>query len=205
MSTNVISIVCPATDADIQAFIDGNNTLLSCPLSQAPFLVNTTLLKARSLGNTLAAVAYGIAILLYLSCIGHLQCRSTQFLEFKRKWGPYAYITGMIGLSTVAFLQSTIYITTSNSIIHAEQIHNFADTMMACGCSVPVLFTIWMADGLMVSSNYPETIQRDVLNFLCSYIIRSACISELSHSGDTSYLLSLVLYFWFPWVYILFN
>ncbi len=149
---NNFVIACIATYADIQAFMHENGTMKGCPLSRAPFLVDTSLLKARILGNTLAATAYGIAILLYFICLGHLRRRPTHFLNFKRKWGPYAYTTIMIGLSTAAFLQSTNYVTTSTSLVHAEQIHNFADILMACGGPLPILFIIWMADGLMVSN-----------------------------------------------------
>lgn len=150
---NNFIIVCPATYTDLQALTLGNNTLLGCPPSPGAFLVDTSLFKARSLGNTLAAVAYGIAILLYFNCVGHLRRRPTQRLEIKRKWGPYAYITGMIGLSTAAFLQSTIYATSSTSLVRAEKLHDFVDTLMACGGAFPILFIIWMADGLMVSNN----------------------------------------------------
>ena len=146
-------IACLATYADIQAFMHENGTLPGCPLSRSPYLVDTSLLKARILGNTLAAAAYGIAILLYFNCLGHLRRRPTDFLDCKRKLGPYAYTTIMIGLSTAAFLQSTIYVTTSTSLVHAEQIHNFADMLMACGGPFPILFIIWMAHGLMVSDN----------------------------------------------------
>ena len=135
---NIFIIAYPANPADVQAFFLGNDTLPGHPPSSGGFVVVTTLLKARSLGNTLAAVAYGIAILLYFICVGHLRRRPMRSPDWK--WGPYAYITCLIGMSTATFVQSTIYATTSDSLEHAEEIHGFVGTLMAYGPSQPDMF-----------------------------------------------------------------
>ncbi|KJA26344.1 hypothetical protein HYPSUDRAFT_181144 [Hypholoma sublateritium FD-334 SS-4] len=146
---SVFIIAYPANLADVEAFVLGNDTSLGRPLPAGGFLVDTSLVTTRILGSTLAAVAYGLTIFLYFTCLGHLSRRPARSEDFKRKWGPYAYITGMIGLSTATFLQSTIYATTSISLVRAEQIHGFVDTLMAYGSPFPILFIIWMAEGLM--------------------------------------------------------
>lgn len=198
---NIFIIAYPANLADIQAFVLGNETLLGRPLSAGGFLIDTSLLKARILGNTLAAVAYGIAIFLYFTCLGHLRSRPTRSQDFKRKWGPYVYITGMSGLSTATFLQSTIYATTSISLVRAEQIHGFVDTLMAYGSPFPILFIIWMAEGLMVSHSIQTEHGAQCTDLSRrSFAMRLACIGKFRQSRGTSYSSSSVLYFWFPWV-----
>ncbi len=148
---NIFIIAYPANSADVQAFFLGNDTLTGHPPPKVGFVVVTTLLKARSLGNTLAAVAYGIVILLYFICLEHLRRRPTRSPDWK--WGSYAYITCLIGMSTATFVQSTIYATTSVSLEYAEEIHGFVGTLMAYGSPFPILFIIWMGEGLMVSGN----------------------------------------------------
>ncbi len=197
---NIFIIAYPANSADVQAFFLGNDTLTGHPPPKGGFVVVTTLLKARSLGNTLAAVAYGIVILLYFICLEHLRRRPTRSPDWK--WGSYAYITCLIGMSTATFVQSTIYATTSVSLEHAEEIHGFVGTLMAYGSPFPILFIIWMAEGLMVSCNFQKQRTDRCTDFPgYSFITRLACIGRFRQSRDISCSSSSALYFWFPWVH----
>lgn len=122
---------------------------LSRPLLADGLVVDTTLLQARIIGNTLAGLTYGISVLMYIICLKHLRKRNPSFTTVRRKWALYAYTTGMIGLSTAAFLQNTVFTTTSATLIERQQ-HRFSDALTGYGDGLPLLFSIWGADGLMV-------------------------------------------------------
>ncbi|KJA17521.1 hypothetical protein HYPSUDRAFT_57661 [Hypholoma sublateritium FD-334 SS-4] len=115
----------------------------------AGFVADTTLLRARALGNTLAAIAYGFSLLLFLACVKHLRRKQMYFQERRQKWALYGYTTGVIVLGTAAFLQNTIYATVSSSFVRPERIDSLMDTLSAYGAPLPSLFIIWATDGLM--------------------------------------------------------
>ncbi|KJA17539.1 hypothetical protein HYPSUDRAFT_1014773 [Hypholoma sublateritium FD-334 SS-4] len=119
------------------------------PSGKAGFVADTTLLRARVLGNTLAAIAYGFSILLFLTCLKHLRRKKTYFHGQRQKWGLYVYITAVIILGSAAFLQNTIYATVTSSFVRPERINSLMDTLSAFGAPLPSLFIIWAADGLM--------------------------------------------------------
>lgn len=127
----------------------------SDPLSggKVGFVADTTLLRARVLGNTLAAIAYGFSLLLFITCVKHLRQKKTYFYGRRQKWGLYGYTTGVIVLGTAAFLQNTIYATMSSSFVRPERINSLIDTLSAYGAPLPSLFIIWATDGLMVSTS----------------------------------------------------
>ena len=156
----------------------------------AGFLADTTLLRARVLGNTLAAIAYGFSILLFITCIKHMRRQKedwkTDAQSRRRKLAMYGYVTCILVLGTASFLQNTIYATVTSSFVRPEKIDNLMDTLSAYGAPLPSLFIIWAADGLLVSAlfniivDYSHLIPRlFIVHLWHSFIAQSLCIKEL--------------------------
>lgn len=110
---------------------------------------NPTLgIEMQVLANIISAIAYGAVIILFCCCFWQLQDTKQ---PHSRKMRPflYLYITFMFAMGTMAFIQETIYTTKVLKDDIFPKSPDLLDYLTSLGEPVPLIFTIWGADGFM--------------------------------------------------------
>ncbi len=126
--------------------MEANQTL---PLND--LVANPTLgIEMQVLANIISAIAYGAVIILFCCCFWQLQDTKQ---SHSRKMRPflYLYIIFMFAMGTMAFIQETIYTTRVLKDDIFPRSPDLLDYLTSLGEPVPLIFTIWGADGFMVS------------------------------------------------------
>lgn len=102
------------------------------------------------LANIISALAYGGVLILFSACVWALHNAARSKTSIRIRPFLYVYIMFMFSMSTMAFIQETIYTT---KVIRNDIYPTGPDLvtyLTSLGEPLPLPFTIWGADGFMV-------------------------------------------------------